>query len=228
MTTEPLVGALYTYTGPIKSHHGLFGTASSVRRLTGRVWLVDLANHKEWTKLGIEPSLTDVLSSEIEPMEATPAPAPSRQPRPKVQPLAYSLFPNSEECQSGHEPEAWQGLEDELVQECIKWLVGAGYQWAVVGQKDARGSGTTVGYPDLSLRSPSWPRGFWVLVELKNAEGSLSKEQEDIHGGGGSFVVRSVAELEQVAARVCALARVMQCAEDLVTLGSGELLGLRK
>jgi len=223
MNTEPLVGALYTYTGPIKSHHGLFGTASSVRRLTGRVWLVDLANHKEWTRLGIEPSLVDVPSTELEPLEATPAPthktpAPARQPKPKVQPLAPStLFSGPEEC-AETEPEAWQGLEDELAQECIKWLESEGYQWAVVGQKDARGSGTTVGYPDLSLRSPSWPRGFWVLVELKTSEGTLSKEQEGIHDDGGSFVVRSVAALERVAEAVSARARVMEAAEALLAL----------
>jgi len=216
---EPLTGCNYLYLGPLKSHYGRVGVVSNVRK-AGRYWLLNLANHKEWLAEELEPVLYDVLSTEVVPCPAEPASTP-RSP--------LSSTPRSAPAQDPNPAiPAFEGGESEMVQDCLTWLEENDLVGWVVGQRNAKGSGTTVGYPDLSIRASWWPRGFAVLVELKNAEGTLSKEQEDIHGDGGSFVVRSVAELEQVAARVCALARVMQCAEDLVTLGSGELLGLRK
>lgn len=92
-----------------------------------------------------------------------------------------------ERFQGGHD-----GLEDELVTQIVATLGDAGYEVCVVGQRKAKGSGTTVGYPDLSVRSPHWPVGMAMLMEAKTATGELSVEQEKLHARGWSVVVRSV------------------------------------
>lgn len=231
MTTQPHVGLNYLYNGPIASHAGRVGVASGVRQC-GKLWLVNLANHKEWGAAGIEPVLYEVLSSELEPAPAEPADvilpkAPRTRPLPVPTPTPKEVvqvgYPATvlQEPEPGNfvgppvAPDAYKGPEDELAQDCQNWLTRNGFRSAVVGQLKAKGSGTTVGYPDLSFRRAEWPRGFWVLVELKNAEGSLSDEQFTLWEAGGSFVVRSVRELALVARRGEALASVMIAAEKL-------------
>ena len=98
------------------------------------------------------------------------------------------------------------GSEDDLVQAIREALEAEGYEMCVVGQRKAQGSGTTVGYPDLSVRHPRWAVGMVVLLEAKTAEGRLSPEQEKLHGRGWSVVVRSVED---------ALAAVRERDEDL-------------
>lgn len=239
MTGEPFEGMSYIYTGSIQSHNGRVGVASGIRKLSSLVWLVNIANHKEWGAAGIEPVLYEVLSSEIEPAPAHPAPS-GRQPRPKpkvihpttlpvvgqlpsvalpfpVEPLLFfeEPSPRTPYTDPPVAPDAYKGPEDELVTDCINWLTRNGFRSAVVGQLNAKGSGTTVGYPDLSFRRSDWPRGFWVLVELKNFEGTLSDEQFILWEAGGSFVVRSVRELALVVAFCDARAEVMIAAERL-------------
>ena len=89
--------------------------------------------------------------------------------------------------------------EDDLVEKIRRALEGLGYEMCVVGQRKAKGSGTTVGYPDLSVRHPRWPVGNVLLLEAKTAEGRLSPEQEDLHGRGWSVVVRSVEDAVEAA-----------------------------
>ena len=57
-------------------------------------------------------------------------------------------------------------LEKDLVHECLQRAEDMGCWAAVVGQYRAKGSGTTVGYPDLTLFCNGWV----VLVELKRTK----------------------------------------------------------
>jgi hypothetical protein len=54
-------------------------------------------------------------------------------------------------------------LEKTLVQQCCEAAEGMGAMVAVVGQRKAKGSGTTSGYPDLTLICS----GHTILIELK-------------------------------------------------------------
>lgn len=174
MHTEPIPGQSYRYVGEIRSHRGRVGVASNVSRL-GRVWGCTLSNIREWGAAHIAPSI-EVLSSELEPV-GEPAPLPKAEPSEWI---------------------GWAGPEHELVSEITKALESEGYRVAVVGQLKARGSGTTTGYPDMSVRSPRWPCGLACLLEVKTATGELSPEQETFHTEGWSYVVRSVEEALRV------------------------------
>lgn len=173
MQSEPIPGQSYRYEGERRSHYGRVGVASGIIK-RGRVWECVLANHAAWTKAGIDPTIS-VLSSELEPWSP----------------------PMPDTHQSS---DAFDGPESELVAEITKALETAGYRVAVVGQLKAKGSGTTMGYPDMSVRRPTWPRGMVCLLEVKTATGTLLPEQETFHAGGWSFVVRSVEYALQVVA----------------------------
>lgn len=82
-------------------------------------------------------------------------------------------------------------LERTIVARIISKLEEAGYDVCVVGQRQARGSGSTEGYPDLSVRRSTWPRGLCVLLEVKTATGKLRPAQQELHDDGWSHVVRS-------------------------------------
>jgi hypothetical protein len=81
--------------------------------------------------------------------------------------------------------------EAAIVQAIIDELAALGYETLVVGQRKAKGSGTTTGYPDLSVRRQGWPQGLALLLEAKTADGTLRPEQADLHERGWSFVPRS-------------------------------------
>lgn len=54
----------------------------------------------------------------------------------------------------------------------------------------------TVGTPDLIVHHPRWERGKCLVIELKTAIGTLSKEQQAFYDAGVSYVVRSLERLE--------------------------------
>lgn len=81
--------------------------------------------------------------------------------------------------------------ESAIARAIIDELGALGYEVLVVGQRKAKGSGTSTGYPDLSVRRQGWPQGLALLLEAKSATGTLSPEQADLHGRGWSFVPRS-------------------------------------
>lgn len=83
-------------------------------------------------------------------------------------------------------------MEKDLVQDIRTHLEALGYLVATVGQYRAKGSGTTVGYPDMSIRHALWPRGMALLLEVKTKAGKPSSEQERLHSVGWSYIVRSV------------------------------------
>ena len=56
--------------------------------------------------------------------------------------------------------------ESDLVSECTQVAESMGAMLAVVGQRRAKGSGTTIGFPDLVLICA----GHVVLIETKRAE----------------------------------------------------------
>lgn len=84
--------------------------------------------------------------------------------------------------------------EKDVVQEIRTTLERLGYLVSNVGQLRAKGSGTTTGYPDLSIRHELWPKGMACLIEVKTSTGRLSEAQETMHGQGWSYVVRSAEE----------------------------------
>lgn len=172
MNEEPKVGQLYRVVGTdptLKKHHGRVGTATSVSKL-GRYWLVELSNIKDWGALGI-PVTCSVYSSEISP-----------------------VLPAQEQVTKSAASPVFVGSESDLVAKILKVAEEQGYKSLVVGQRNARGAGTTVGYPDLSFRRPSWPRGLACLIEVKVAGGAVRKGQELLHQDGWSYVVWSVEE----------------------------------
>lgn len=81
--------------------------------------------------------------------------------------------------------------EAAIVRAIIDEMAALGYETLVVGQRKAKGSGTTTGYPDLSVRRQGWPKGLALLLEAKTDTGELRPEQADLHGRGWSHVVRS-------------------------------------
>lgn len=222
---RPIEGERYRYIGGLRSHHGLIGVASCPLPL-GTGWLLTLSNVKEWGARGLETSLS-VFSDEIELVVPPPPTRPVSTQSPPPPPTSTFNFPSPMKVQdaanilrgiSAPAPpdDAFMGLEKDLVQECSAWLEGNGFEVAVVGQHQAQGSGTTVGYPDLSLRHPVWPRGIWVVVELKTATGTLSPEQEALWRRGGSHVAYSVGEVERIATTAHRLFRaVVDMAEAL-------------
>jgi hypothetical protein len=96
-------------------------------------------------------------------------------------------------------------LEPAVVKDITATLGRLGYETLCVGQRKARGSGTTTGYPDLSVRRGGWPKGLCCLLEAKTEAGELRTEQQDLHERGWSFVVRSPREA-LLAIRVCEMA----------------------
>lgn len=96
--------------------------------------------------------------------------------------------------------------EAAIVRAIIDELAALGYETLVVGQRKAKGSGTTTGYPDLSVRRQGWPKGLALLLEAKTDAGELRPEQADLHGRGWSYVARSTEEaLKAVYRTECAL-----------------------
>jgi hypothetical protein len=162
-------GKRYRYSpkGEIRTHRNLIGVASNVECLSAVTYSCTLSNLTGWTKLGIATQIT-ALSTELEPVESEPEPAPTK-------PLA-----------------PFDGIECDLVA-LIEYAAQArGYLVAKVGQHRADGSGTTVGYPDLSVRRSGWPCGMACLIEVKTKGGRLSTEQEKLFDAGWSYVVWSV------------------------------------
>lgn len=84
--------------------------------------------------------------------------------------------------------------EADLVKQIKDTLEPLGYQVAGIGQRIAKGSGTTVGFPDLAVRHPTWPRGVAVLLETKAGRNRLTTEQDKLHRSGWSYEIRTVAE----------------------------------
>lgn len=80
--------------------------------------------------------------------------------------------------------------ESAIVRAIIDELAALGYETLVVGQRKAKGSGTTTGYPDLSVRRQGWPKGLALLLEAKTDTSELRPEQAELHGRGWSHVVR--------------------------------------
>lgn len=84
--------------------------------------------------------------------------------------------------------------EATLVDAITKTFEALGYRVMEVCQRGGFGSGTTVGYPDLSVRHDAWPPLIWALLEVKTDKGVVSPAQEAIRASGGSAVVRSVGQ----------------------------------
>jgi hypothetical protein len=165
---QPIQGQRYRYVGTepkYRDYRGLEGVATTVSKL-GKFWLVELSNLAQWRGLNLGSPIF-VMSTELEP--AVPA--------------SVTSAPVSA---------AFEGAESDLVAEITKALQEQEYLVALVGQYKAKGSGTTVGYPDMSVRRRTWPDGMACLLEVKTAEGQLSGEQEELLKLGWSYVVRSV------------------------------------
>ena len=172
---KPVNGQRYRYSakGEIRTHRGLIGVASQVANLTAITYSCTLSNVKEWGDMGIPTQIT-MLDGELEPITEEPVTTPAN---PTIAPDDLGFY----------------GAESELVATITKALQHQGYLICVVGQLHAKGSGTTVGYPDMSVRRRAWPDGMACLLEVKTATGDLSGEQEDLLKLGWSYVVRSVA-----------------------------------
>ena len=128
----------------------------------GAGWRFTLSNLAEWGSM-------EACSWEVEPVADQPAPTPE----PK-------------------DPEAWDGLEAQLVADITAAAKSEGWTVKVIGQKKAKGSGTSVGFPDMAFRRPEWPCAVWVMIETKTADGRLTPEQEEIRKANGSYIARSV------------------------------------
>lgn len=225
MSLVPVEGQTYRYTGDLRSHRGLYGVASNIYPV-GRLYRLTLSNHADWTRCGLAPSL-ECLSSEISPAEPAEPLHPMRPSAIPNHVAALSHLAHvtaldrlASEGDAAFAPapleqfktttddlpkrtvtverDLFRGPEKELVKASCDWLTKNGFAWAVAGQLKAKGSGTTVGLPDLWVRHPAWPRGLWVAIELKTATGTLSPEQDRLHREGGSHVCRSVGQVSDV------------------------------
>jgi hypothetical protein len=95
------------------------------------------------------------------------------------------------------------GLERDLIADCHRSATAMGAYLTHVGQRNARGSGTTVGYPDLTLICA----GHTVLIEVKRPKvvngraGELTMGQVEFMRRAGEqgvkvHAIRTVAEFE--------------------------------
>jgi len=97
----------------------------------------------------------------------------------------------------------FEGPESQLAAEVQAALEQLGFEVLMVGQHIAKGSGTTVGTPDLFYRSAAWGSmtDAWRPMELKTKTGTLSPEQARLKRDHGIPTVRSVAEAIWIATR---------------------------
>lgn len=165
-------GATYRFVGELSTYRGRTGILSGATK-RGRQWFGTLSNHSEWIKAGLAPQI-EVIDTELV-LVSTPG---------KVGKLP----------ETPGKPAAFDGMEADLVALIEYAAQERGFDVAKVGQLRADGSGTTVGYPDMSFRRPSWPRGMACLIEIKTKTGSLSPEQQKLNDQGWSFVARSADE----------------------------------
>ncbi len=168
---ELIEGATYRFVGELSAYRGRTGVLSGVNK-RGRQWFGTLSNHGEWLKAGLAGQI-EVIDTEL---VLVSAPAQTGKIG-KLPAWAGASF---------------DGMEADLVALIEYAAQERGYEVAKVGQFRADGSGTTVGYPDMSFRRPSWPRGLVCLIEVKTKTGSLSPEQQKLNDAGWSFVARSV------------------------------------
>jgi hypothetical protein len=179
---ELIEGATYRFIGDAIAYRGRTGVLSGVRR-QGPQQFGMLSNHSEWIKAGLPPQI-EVLARELE-LVSTPSENRKNLDKDHRNPL--------KKCQA-----AFDGEEQELVEAIRSEVIQHGYLVCVVGQRKAKGSGTTVGYPDMSFRRPEWLRGTACLIEIKNADGEMTREQKDLHKDGWSYEARSVAEVLEI------------------------------
>jgi hypothetical protein len=98
-------------------------------------------------------------------------------------------------------------LEKDLCRQIVAALRRKGFTVLEVGQLIARGSGTTVGTPDLFVSRPSW--GLWQAMEVKTEKGRIRPEQQAIAATGLSAIVRSVSQAIELAAQIdCRIAEI--------------------
>ena len=82
--------------------------------------------------------------------------------------------------------------ESAIVRDIIAELGALGYEPVEIGQRKAKGSGTTVGCPDFLFRRQNWPTGIWCAMEAKTARGRVRPEQQTLADRNGVCIVRSV------------------------------------
>lgn len=170
---ELIEGATYRFVGDAIAYRGRTGVLSGVRRDgRGRHQSGTLSNHAEWLKAGLAGQI-EVLDTELELVKA-----PGKVGKLPEAPASV----------------AFDGIEADLVALIEFAAQQRGFEVAKVGQHRADGSGTTLGYPDMSFRRPSWPRGLVCLIEIKTKTGVLSPEQQKLNDQGWSFVARSADE----------------------------------
>lgn len=178
--TELIEGATYRFIGDAIAYRGRTGVLSGVRSQgRGRHQFGMLSNHSEWIKAGLAPQI-EVMDRELE-LVSTPSENRKNLDKDHQNP--------SKKCQA-----AFDGIEADLVALIEYAAQQCGFEVAKVGQHRADGSGTTVGYPDMSFRRPSWPRGLVCLIEIKTKTGTLTTEQQKLNDTGWSFVARSADE----------------------------------
>ncbi len=162
-------GALYLYKGELRSHKGGTGIASNITRI-GRNSSCTLSNIKDWGAWG--------LATSIEAMDYELQLVADHQERPGKNAKPEDL--------------AFDGPESDLVESIIAAVTERGYVLCSIGQRNTKGSGTTIGYPDLSVRRSGWPCGMTCLIEVKTKDGRLSPDQQKLFNAGWSYVVWSV------------------------------------
>lgn len=84
-----------------------------------------------------------------------------------------------------------QEREKALVRRIVRTLKISGYAVLQIGQRDARGSGTTEGCPDLFVSHADWG-ALWQPMEIKTDEGTPRDAQQALIDRGLSVIVRSV------------------------------------
>ena len=105
----------------------------------------------------------------------------------------YELVSNPDEFVEKPDPNAYDGPEKKLVSAIVRALESRGATVFQCGQLIAKGSGSTVGLPDLicSVRGSERPMRF-VGVEVKNKGGAIRTAQLELAKRGAIVIVRSV------------------------------------
>jgi len=96
-------------------------------------------------------------------------------------------------------------LEKDLVEQCRQRAEDMGCWVAFVGQRKAKGSGTTVGYPDMTLFCNGWV----VLIELKRTKTA--------DGQAGTLNLGQIAFIEKAAGQAVRIP-VIDSVDDLTAV----------
>lgn len=90
-------------------------------------------------------------------------------------------------------PSVYRPTEEQVQQTIVAYCALSNVFCLQTTVRKVRGGyGATPGVPDLLVSKKTWPRGFWLGVEVKGPVTRLSAQQKELEQSGRIVVVRSL------------------------------------